>query len=308
MAGDGNGTPESAEQPQGGQSAKGLLGIPSKWLLIGGGGSAAVVLVVVVLVLFLTGVISGGNPQPKSVLDLIPDDVNSVTRMDLQRILANDFISDEFEVEDLDELDDELGVNPDDISELAVVGWDNGNAILFKGGFDLDLIRDELEDTDSEDNPYRGYEVWENLDGGAIALLNGYLIESEYSVRPVENILKNLYNKSGSLGQADENNVMKQILDRLGEGYVVYAVTGDVCPLKRCEGFGWALTEIDEANEEGTVEIVVLFRNERAAENAADDYDEVAEFLERKEDLKIEDTEADGKFVVGVAINEFEEE
>ena len=264
--------------------------------------------VVVVLVLFLTGVISGGSPQPKSVLDLIPDDADNVTRMDLDRILANDFISDAFEVEDLDELDDELGLDPDDISELTAVEWDSGNAFVIKGSFDLDLVRDELEDVDAEDNPYRGYEVWENLDGGAMALLDGYLIGSDYSVRPVENILKNLYNESGSLGQADENNEMKQILAKLGEGYIVYAVTGDSCPVQRCEGFGWALTEVDEANEEGTVQIVLLFRNERAAENAADDYDEVAAFLERQEDLNIEDTEADGKFVVGVAISEYEEE
>ena len=299
---------ERQELPQPQEASSGqLFGIPTKWVLIGGGGGAALLVVIVVIVLVLSGAFSSGNPQPRSVLDLVPDDADSVLLFDWERILANDVISDKLDSDDeLEELEDDLGIRPDDLSEMAVVEWDGGEVIVLRGSFDLEYIREELEDTDSEETTYRGYEVWEDLEGGAGALLDGYLIFSEYATRPVENVLKNLYNESGSLGQTDEDNEMKQILDKLGRGLVIYAGTGDSCRVERCEGYGWTLTEIDESFEESTIEIVLLFRNERAAERAADDYDEVADFLEQESDFDIEDTKADGVFVVGVATEELE--
>ena len=56
------------------------------------------------------------------------------------------------------------------------------------------------------------------------------------------------------------------------------------------------------------MEIALLFRNERSAERAADEYDEISDFLEQEDDIDIEDTEADGRFVVGIAVFDFEEE
>ena len=311
-----NGTPEQTEefqlqtperQTQGGQSSGGLFGVPTKWLLIGGGGGGGVLLIViVVVVLFLSGVIGGSNPQPKSVLDLVPDEAHLVIRMDMKRILANDLLFEDF-FDDEDDLEflDELGIDPDEITEMTVAQLDFGDIAVLKGNFDLDYIRDAVEDDDSEENAYRGYEVWEDVDGGAIALLDGYIIASDV-VRPVENVLKNLYNGSGSLEQADEDSEMKQILAKVGSGFVVTAATGDACRVERCDGFGWALTEVDDSAEEAKVEIAVLFRNERTAERAADDYDQVADFLEQ-EGFDIEDTEADGNFVVGVAFDDLSE-
>jgi hypothetical protein len=312
-----NGTPEQPEefqpqtpepQTQGGQSSGGLFGIPTKWLLIGGGGGGgALLIVIVVVVLFLSGVIGGSNPQPKSVLDLVPDEAHLVIRVDMKRVLANELLFEDF-FDDEDDLEflDELGIDPDEITEMTVAHLDFGGIAVLKGNFDLDYIRDAMEDEDSEENAYRGYEVWEDVDGGAIALLDGYIIGSEV-VRPVENVLKNLYNGSGSLEQADKDNEMKQILAKVGSGFVVTAATGDACRVERCDGFGWALTEVDDSAEEAKVEIAVLFRNERTAERAADDYDQVADFLEQ-EGFDIEDTEADGNFVVGVAFGDLAEE
>lgn len=121
----------------------------------------------------------------------------------------------------------------------------------------------------------------------------------------VENVLKNLYNGEGFIARASESNEMKQVLDKLPDGFVVYAEVGGNCWVERCEGYGWAMTDVDESDEEGTIEIALLFRNERGAERAADDYDQVADFLEQ-EGFDIEDTEADGVFVTGQAIQDLE--
>ena len=241
-----NETPEQPAnaQPSGGQPAGGLFGVPTKWLIIGGGGGGGVLLVViVVVVLFLSGVIGGGNPQPTSVLDLVPDDASLVRRMDVQRIWDNDVLSDVFGLELLEDFEGGLGINSGDLSEFVIAEWGSSEIAVIKGNFDLDFMRDELEDNDAEENSYRGYEVWER-DGGAGALFDEYLVVSDNAVRPVENVLKNLYNGSGSLERADEDNEMKQILDNLGSGFIVYAATGDSCQVERCEGYGWVIGSV----------------------------------------------------------------
>ena len=321
MTTNGSETPEQLDQPEdiqpqppelqserGDQSSGGIFGIPTKWLLIGGGGGGGVLaIVIVVVLLFVAGVIGGGNPQPGSILDLAPDDANSIVWTDLERILANDFLADELFVEDdWKWAEDDLAIDFADLSEALLVYHDSGEIIVMKGDFDIEDLRDELEDQDAEENSYRGYEIWEDSDGGATALFDGYVVVSS-KTKPVENVLKNLYGGSGSLANADEDNEMKQILDKVGSGFLVTAAVGNACRVERCEGYGWALTEGDESAEEAKVEIALLFRSERTAEQQADDYDQVADFLEQ-EGFDIEDTEADGNFVLGVAIHDLEEE
>ena len=303
-----HGSPEQPEQlqPEGGQNSRGPFGISTRWLIIGGGAGGILLIIIVVVVIALSGAIGGGNPQPTSILDLVPDEAHIVKLTDLQQVLASDLMQDLFREDVVWEFTDEIGIDPDDLSETAVAHWDGGTVSVYRANFDPDYIREELEDQDAEENSYRGYAVWESTDGSAIALLESYLVTSA-SVKSVETVLKNLYNSSGSLARADADNEMKQILDKVGSGFLVDGATGDMCWVERCEGYGWAITEVDESDEEARVEIAILFRNERAAERAADDYDEVADFLEQQ-GLDIEDTEADGSFVVGVAIQDLEDE
>ena len=280
--------------------------IPTLYLIIGGAVAGVLVVAIVVLsVLSATGVIGGGNPKPMSALDLVPGDTRSVIRMDVQKILADDYLADEWELDDFVDLDD-LGVHPDDLSEIVIADdWDADGVVVLKGSFNLDDIRDEFVDQDGEEETYRGYEVWEDLyGGGAAALLDSYVVMSN-SVRAVEGVLKNLYSGSGSLERADQDNEMKQILDEIGGGFVVYAKAGGSCGVANCEGYGYVFTEVDHEVEESKIEIAFLFRNERAAERAADDYDDVADFLEYADDIDIEDTEANGRFVTGVAYEDF---
>ena len=136
-----------------------------------------------------------------------------------------------------------------------------------------------------------------------MALLDGYIVAAA-SIDAVESVLKNLYNGSGSLARADADNDMKRMLDELDDGFQIQAQLGNRCQVERCRGYVFALTEADENAERFTVRFALLFGNERSAERAADDYDEVADFLELAQGIDIEDTEADGDFVVGRAVEE----
>ena len=96
MTTNGNETPEQPEQPdelqpqptepqpRGGQVSAGMFGMPTKWLIIGGAGGGGILLIVIIAVVLFV-LLGGGNPQPTSILDLVPDDATSVLRIDLQR-------------------------------------------------------------------------------------------------------------------------------------------------------------------------------------------------------------------------------
>ena len=280
--------------------------IPTLYFIIGGSVAGVVVVAIVALIaLSATGIIGGGNPQPASALDLTPDDVTTVIRLDVQKILAEEDLAEDMDIDDFVDLDD-VGILAEEVSEIVTAdGGSGGSLIILKGDFNVDDLKEAWEDDGAEEDAYRGYEVW-TLSGGTIAApLKGYLVTSDWE-EPVEGALKNLYNGAGSLEQADQDNAMKRILDRLGRGYVVYAAGARACRVDDCEAYGYVLAEYDQEEEEAKREIALLFRNERSAQRAADDYDEVADFLEYEAGIDIEDTESDGDFVVGIAWQELD--
>ena len=278
--------------------------IPTLYLIIGGAvAGVAVVAVIALIVLSAAGVIGGGNPQPVSVLDLAPEDATTVIRLDVQKILDEPDLAEDMDIEDFIDSDD-IGIMLDEVSEIVMVEDYDGDLVILKGDFNFDDITAEWEDDDAEKDAYRGYEIWVNLpDGSTAAPLKGYLVTS-HSERAVQKALKNLYNGAGSLEQSDGDNAMQQVLDRLGQGYAVTAAGPGYCDVSDCEAYGYVFTDYDEDDAEIKMEIALLFRNERAAERAAQDYDEIADFLEYSHDIDIEDTEASGSFVVGDAYDE----
>ena len=299
-----NGSPEQPEQlqPQGSPPARGPFGIPIRWLVIGGGAGGVLLIVIVTLAVVLSGAIGGGNPQPRSAFDLVPDDVQLLRRSNIREILDDDLLADELYPDGVLGAE-HLGIDDENMSQLVTARWETGAVDVIRGSFNLDNLRDELEDAGAEEDSYRGYEVWDDQKGGGIALFDGYIIAAR-SLESLESVLKNLYNGSGSLEQADDDNDMKRMLDKLDEGFQIHAEVGHLCAVERCQGYITALTEVDADAEQATVKFALLFRNERAAERAADDYDEVADFLERVQGIDIEDTEAENSFVVGRAVED----
>ena len=300
-----NASPQQPGQPspETDRPSRGPFGLPTRWLIIGGGTAGFVLLLVIVVVAMAwSGVFSGGNPQPKSVLDLVPDDAEAVRRSNVGAILAVDFLADELFPNGVFNAG-HLGINDEDIDHFVTATWNSGAVDVVQGDFELDDIRYELEDAGFEEDSYRGYEVWEFPQRGGMALLDGYIVAAA-SIDSVESVLKNLYNGSGSLARADDDNDIKRMLDELDDGFQIQAQSGNRCQVERCRGYVFALTEADENAKQYTVRFALLFGNERSAERAADDYDEVADFLELAQGIDIEDTEADGDFVVGRAVED----
>ena len=312
-----NGTPEPQPNPpqnpqaSGGGGGGGLFNIPTKWLIIGGGGAGAalVAIVAVVVILFLTGVFSGGSPQPGTIMDLVPADARSVIIMDIKAMLADDYLAERLE-DDADfsagteELED-FGIDAEDIEQIIFASAGGGLAVV-KADFDPADVQDALEDEDAEEDDYRGYTLWETADGYGAILDGGYIVGG--AERAVKDVLNSLYRGEGALSNADDDSDVKRVLDKLGDGLAIFADVSDACGsrLERCEGYGAALTEADEDREEGSFKYVALFRNERSAENAEENYDSLADFFLAL-DLDVDDAEVDGEFVTGTATEDYGE-
>ena len=281
----------------------GSFSLHNRWLIIGGAGGGVVLLVVIAFVAF-TLLADGGPPQPGAMLDMVPEDAVALVIYDFPTIIVDEDFTEAIDVSDVQiTVGGEELVNVDQVSQRINMRTNPGSpqVILMKGGFVFEDIRDVLDDHIYEDSPYRGYEVWAAANAsGAFALLeeSGYLISAP-SEDAVEEALKTLYRGSGSLADAESGNEMKRILDKLGENPVVFASVTDSCTVRRCQGYGFAVTGYDIDGEELTVEVAMLFSSEGAAEAAADDYDEVADFIRQTHEYDIADTESDGEFVLG---------
>ncbi len=244
--------------------------------------------------------------KPESVLSLIPEATDRILWVHWQHTSAGSYLPEDrsdiagqiFRTMDFFRID--LDVSNDSVSEIALV-QDLGMTVL-KGNFDLASVKAKLDDGNAEQVNYRGYELWQG-NRGTFALFDEYIVHSG-NRNLIQQTLQSLYRGSGSLADASENNDMVRVLGRVGDGVIVRAVVRR-CGFEHCLGYGWAITDIDANSDIGVVNIEFLFRNDRAATDAAAEYDSILNFLMNTYGINIQDTVADGSFVVGAAIWEF---
>ena len=322
-----NGTPEqSNDAPQRGPTGGGGFTISGKMLAIGGGGIGAVALVVViVVVLLMTGVFGGGGGGGASggsdVLAYVPGDAEFITIFDYQAIsngsapedLIEYWEDDEFggPLQFLDALAD-VDIDDDDVATVAIVGEASliDALIIVKADSEFDVLREELDDgEDCEDDDYRGFELWECPDGGAVALFakDNYLVIGEQDA--VEQLLTYKSRTPEKLADAPDSDI-KEILSRTDGGWFQVAFITEDCVIERCEGLVIAVGESDDSDSM-PVSYAVMFSSERAAaasegDVAIDDFLEEI-FADFDLELDIGEVKAEGEFVVGSGTAEFVE-
>ena len=325
-----NGTPEqSNDAPQGGQpSGGGGFTLSGKTLGIAGGGAAALVVVIVVVVLFATGVFGGGGGGASGggdVLAYVAGGAGAVIIGDNRALLEGNLPEDMLEhwadyesggpFDEFPDPCDDLDIDDDDVATFAFVIDEDGNDSLSiaQGDFEFDVIREDLEDgADCEDDDYRGFELWECPDGGAVALFekDGYLVfAAEQRQDDLEQLLTDKSRNPEKLADADGSDI-KEILSRTGGGWLQFALITEDCHIERCEGFAIAVGESD-GSDSMPASYAVMFSSERAAAASEGDV-EIDDFLEEMFagfdlELDIGEVKAEGEFVVGSGTTEFVE-
>lgn len=326
-----NGTPErSNDAPQGSQpSGGGGFAISGKMLGIAGGGAAALVVVIVVVVLLVTGVLGGGGGGGASggrdILAYIPGDAGLVIIGDNRAVVNGNIPEDLIEHLEDDEADgalddfpdsfDDLDIDDDDVATLAFVGDEdqNDSLVIVQGDFEFDIVREELEDgADCEGDDYRGFELWECPDGGAVALFekDGYLVfAAERRQDDLERLLTYKSRTPEKLADADDSDI-KEILSRTDGGWLQLVYILEDCVIERCEGLAIALGESDDSDAIPT-SYAVMFSSERAAAASEGDVaiDDVVEEILAGFNLELDigEVKSEGEFVVGSGTAEFVE-
>ena len=309
-------------QPQGEESTEVSIGAtpppqagtgtsPNKnWFVIGGAGVGALVVLILVAAAAFYFTADDGPPGAGSLLGLVPADVEYIAIWDVAEMLEGDILEG-FSTPDPDDwlgslsapLGRELGLEPTNIEQYVQTLVGRSEVEMVSGEFEFDDLRNDLDRQGYDDSSYRGYEVWTGWRTYALLEKEGFIITGD-TEDAVEEILNNLYRGGESLGSAREEDLAR-IVRELGQAPALVATTNlVVCQVRRCQGIGIAVTGYNIADEEATGEFRMLFSSERAAEAAADEYDDVSDFYENWINFDIYDAEVDGEFVRGTGTGE----
>ena len=164
------------------------------------------------------------------------------------------------------------------------LGW------IFFGEFPFEDIRESLEDAGRKSDTYREFETW----GDDIALLeerNAVLVGSF-----VQDVLKALDTDRGFV---DETSVLKQALQKAGEGLAVTATTTCIgnffqATTNGCEAVLEVVVSGDAENTE--ISGAYIFSSDRRAESGLEDVEDAIEKHDTY-DVDLNEVNADGQFV-----------
>jgi hypothetical protein len=175
---------------------------------------------VIAVVIASSGCIGGGN-SAKDMAKMVPEDASTFGHSDVQTMRDDKDLEAIYEkmTERLYALD-ELGLDIDDINHMAVVSGEEGDYELsiLKGNFDLEDVRDELDDADFDEDEYKGIEIWKRASrlGGdfAFAISGDTLIAgNKDSVKDCIKVMK-----GSEKSVYDDNEDFRDVIDRLPRG------------------------------------------------------------------------------------------
>jgi len=224
-----------------------------------------------------------------SMMGKIPEGAGNSIFMDFQALRGDDDLEDllaEFEDAGVYWLD---MIDIDDVNTIAICGSYADNIIL-NGKFNLDDIREELDDLDCNDDEYKNVEIWGSYDEYWFALLGSLIIMGlEDDVKDCIDVIKD-----GEDSMLDDND-FKEVMDRLPGGIMVKVGTDGGYPGE--EAWGYSFKKKDDDTLKMTA--IFKFKNEDASVDAVDEIEEDIE--EEEEGPHNIQVDQDGEFVIASA-------
>ena len=237
------------------------------------------VLVIAVVIASL-GCLGGGN-SAKDMAKMVPEDASRFGHFDLQTMRDDKDLEDIYEkmTEGQDDLD-VLGLDMDDINHMAAVSEEEGDYELsiLKGNFDLEDVRDALDDADLDEDEYKGIEIWKRaswLGGDSAIAISGdtLIIGNKDSVKDCIKVMK-----GSEKSVYDDNEDFRDVIDRLPGGITTF-VSPSGCRHKYEGTLMAGFVFIKEDEDTYKMHVVIKFDDDDDAEDAKS---------ELKQDLKEE--------------------
>ena len=255
-----------------------------------------------VLLMAVSGQACGENSLPDGALDIIPDDASSVVIWDVQLILKEGTREYRDTFEDVIDGLGDIAAPLNNFTTMVAARIDGEELLVLEGGFDIEQIRNELDDADYDAERYRGYEIWRVETGWqsqwwALIEDRGQVVTG--NVELVKSVLRALNRGSGSFFD-DGDNEIARVLKKAGYGWATYAETGcNPLGLRSCLAWSGA---VKKGKEDHLISFTfsILFENKLAVESQIDDWEEdLDEFLGNAPGYgEIEEVREDGEFVL----------
>jgi TATA-box binding protein (TBP) (component of TFIID and TFIIIB) len=210
---------------------------------------------VIAVVIACSGCIFGGGNSAKDMAEMVPEDAGLFAHYNIQTMRDDKDLDDAYE--SIEEMFDEIadfGIDIEDTNYMV----DAGSIMIFRGKFDLEDVRDELDDADFDKDDYKDVELWLD-ESEAVAISKDNVI---YGLKDnVKDCIKVMKGSEESVYEGD----FKDVIDKLPDGIETRVKTSDF-EYKDALAWGFVLMKGDEDTllEQG----VIKFDDEDDAEDA----------------------------------------
>lgn len=258
-------------------------------------------LTAIVSVLFIAVVIAslgclGGGGSAKDMAKMTPEGTSALTHYDLQTLRDDKDLDDVYESIEKNwpgELD-KFGLDIDDTNYRA----GDGSITILGGKFDLEDVRDELDDAEFDKDDYKGVEFWLGEDDTAVAIsgdkvICGYKGGVRDGIKVMKGNKKSVY---------DDNKDFKEVIDKLPDEIMTKVETTGLYEYKGAvmNGYVWMKEDEDTLKKVG----VMKFDDEDDAEYAKSDLKR--DLKERLADVDVELREKFLEYTGKMDIDEWE--
>ena len=250
----------------------------------------------IVCVLFIAVVVASlgclDDNSAKAMAKITPEGTSYLIHYDLQTIRDDKDLNDVYESieKNWPEKLDEYGLDVDDTNYMSAAGGMSyiaraGGITILGGKFDLEDVRDELDDAEFDKDDYKGVELWTGEDE-AVAISGDKVLYGDKD--NIKDYIKVMKGDQQSVYDDDED--FREVIDRLPGGLLTIVVTSGLSEYKNAVANGYMCSKED--GDTLKMKGVTKFDDEDDAEDAKSDL---------KRDLKEEwddvDVELKGKFL-----------
>lgn len=234
-------------------------------------------LAAIVSVLFIAVVIAslgclGGGGSAKDMAKMTPEGASQITHFDLQTIRDDKDLDDMYESieKNWPEKLDEYGLDIEDTNYMSAAGGimyiGTASGIMILGGkFDLEDVRDELDDAEFDKDDYKGVEFWLGEDNTAVAISGDKVICGDKG--DVRDCIKVM--KGDQQSVYDGNDDFREVIDKLPGGIMTLVTTSGLSEYKNAVANGFVVMKEDDDTLK--MKGVMKFDDEDDAEDAKSD-------------------------------------
>ena len=209
----------------------------------------------IAVVIASSGCIFGGGNSAKDMVEMVPEDATAFAHFDIQTMRDDKDLDDSYE--SIEEMFDEIadfGIDIDDTNYMV----EAGSITILRGKFDLEDVRDELDDVGFDKDDYKDVELWLG-ESEAVAISKDDIIYGlEDSVKDCIKVMK------GSEKSVYEDD-FKDVIDKLPDGIVTRVKTSD---LEYKGALAWGVVLMKEDEDTLLEQGVLKFDDEDDAEEA----------------------------------------